>query len=292
MPTVMSSGPESTGRPEVARALLGGRLRALRETQGISRGAAGRYIGCSDPKISRIELGATTVKESDLSRLLDLYRVDRPAQRLALLRLAGLLNAPQWWHDDRDVLPGWLCSYLVLEEFAEHIRTYETRFVPGLLQTPAYAEAVIRLHHHDEREVRRRVDVRRRRQHRILRRTRESLWAVIDEAALTMQIASPAVMREQIDFLIRATTHKSVSVQVLPTGLAAAATGGMSFSMLRLPIEKLTDVIYLEQINSAIFLDDPYDCDPYMAGWQLLMGAARKPAETLPFLRRARDALR
>ncbi|GAA2535870.1 DUF5753 domain-containing protein [Winogradskya humida] len=291
MPTVMSSGPDSVGRPDVARELLGRLLRLLRESRNVSRADAGRFIGCSDPKISRIELADTTVKETDLERLLDLYEVTDTKQRQAILRLASLLNVRQWWHDYRDVLPGWLCSYLVLESLAEHIRTYETWFVPGLLQTPAYAEAVVRLRHHSEDEVHRRVEARMERRSRVLPRSKPKLWAVIDEAALTLEVAKPSVMREQIDFLIRVTARDRIPIQILPTGLAAASAGGMSFSMLRLPIDQLSDIVYLEQIDSAIFFDSAQESDAYRAVWHRLTHAARKPEKTMPFLQRARDAL-
>lgn len=115
-----------------------------------------------------IERGKITVKEADLHRLLDLYGVTDQGQRNALLEFARRLNNPQWWDKYRDVVDGWLRSYLILESIAERIRTYEVRFIPGLLQTPAYAEAVIRRHHYNDADVHRRVEVRMQRQRTVL----------------------------------------------------------------------------------------------------------------------------
>lgn len=291
MPIVMPSGPESVGRPHVARAVLGRLLRDLRDQRQVSRDDAARHIGCTPPTISRIELGDTRVAENDAARLLDLYAVTDLGQRVALLQLAHRLDARQWWHDYKDVLAGWFCSYLVLESIAQHIRTYEVRIVPGLLQTRAYAEAMIRLHHTGEREIQRRVDVRMRRQRMLLEHRTPRLWAVIDESALATHIAGPAVMREQIDFLARLTTRPETPIQVLPTRFAVAAAATHSFSILRLQIAGLSDVVYLEQMDSALFLDTPHESDPYEIAWGRLVLPARPPHETMSYLKQARDAL-
>jgi transcriptional regulator with XRE-family HTH domain len=159
VPTVMSSGPAQAGHFSVARRLLGGRLRALREKKGISREDAGLYIKASRSKISWIESGEVSIKDADLERLLDLYGITTVAARLAYIRLTSQLTERPWWYPHKDVLPGWLCAYLVLESVADQIRTYENRFVPGLLQTRAYAEAVIRQEPANEPDIQRRIDV-------------------------------------------------------------------------------------------------------------------------------------
>ena len=292
MPTVMHSGPARAGHLGVARHLLGSRLRALREKKKIPRPDAARHIGSSAPTISRIELGQVAVKEHDLERLLELYGVTDSSQRLAYLKLAHQLSARPWWHQQKDLLAGWLCSYLALESVADLIRTYENRFIPGLLQTRAYAEAVIRQDGARGRDLHRRVDVRMNRQQRILER-KASLWAVVDEATLSNQTAGPAVMREQIDFLtsMAGAERREISIQVLPVEKSAIAAAANSFSILRLRIHNLQDVVYLEQLNSALFLDAPSDCDPYNTAWGRLIVEANKPKETVEFLKQARNRL-
>ena len=271
----------------MTHAMLGAQLRVLRESQRISRGTAGRRIGGSESKISRIECGRIGVKEGDLGALLDLYGVSDLSERQAMLQLACRLNHQQWWHPHRETLGGWFCSYLVLESIAEHIRTYEVRFIPGLLQTPAYAEAVVRPHYDDEAQVRRRVEVRMQRQRTLLRPGGPRLWAVVDEAALYEQIASPQVMREQIEFLLRVTGNPQVHLQVLPAGAAGRVGVGNSFSLLRLRLSSLADVIYLEHIGSALFLHTFDELDPYKIAMSRLAVAARQAPETADILRRA-----
>lgn len=167
------------------------------------------------------------------------------------------MNDRSWWHAYSDTLPGWFTSYLVLESVAQHIRTYEVRFIPGLLQTEAYAEQVIRRQSRDPGEVRRRVEVRIQRQRMVLEQGTSQLWAIIDETALDGHFGPVRVMAEQVQFLIDAAKHSNVHIQVLPTKAGWDAGVGNSFSILRLRMQSVLDVIYLEQIGSAFFLDSP-----------------------------------
>jgi hypothetical protein len=284
----MPSSSDVTGRPDIARQLLGGHLRRLREASGVSRAQASRHIAGSESKISRMELGRIGVKDTNLDLLLTLYGVDDRRQRTAVHELARRLNDPQGWHAHTDVLAGWFCSYLVLESVAQHIRTYEVRFIPGLLQTEAYAEAVIRLRHRADAEIRRRIDVRLQRQRMVLAPGGPLLWAIVDEAALYEKIGSAHVMQEQIEFLIHATrTYPNVRIQILPRGEGGHTGVGNSFSMLRLRIDGLSDVVYLEQIESALFLDSPAESDPYDIAMNRLGIMASRPQDTTAILERA-----
>jgi hypothetical protein len=205
-------------------------------------------------------LGRTRVKNDDLDALLNLYGVMQEVDRRAMLGFARKLSQPQWWHDYGDVVSGWLRSYLVLESVTDRIRTYEAQFIPGLLQTPAYAEALVSKHYPSAR-LRRRVEVRQRRRQMLLDpqlRTRAVngavdpwLWAIIDESALGERIGAPGVMREQIDFLIHATVHLNVRIQVLPSGTAGLTGVGNSFSLLRLRTRLLPDVVSLLNTSPA-----------------------------------------
>src|SRR2546423_5257397 len=190
----------AAGGPTVLRILLGTQLRRLRETRGVTREDAGWEIRGSESKISRMELGRVGFKERDVADLLTLYGVHDPTERDALLNLARQANNPGWWHRYSDVLPTWFQSYLGLESSAALIRTYEVQFVPGLLQTPDYARAVIKLSHGHEsaEEIERRVDLRMRRQE-ILRRGDEppTLWVVIDDASLRRPIGGPPRLPRQ-----------------------------------------------------------------------------------------------
>src|SRR3984957_11647298 len=157
---------DAVGGPAVLRLLLGAQLRRLRESRGISAQEAANAIRGSESKISRIELGRNAVREIDIADLLNLYGISDTAEREKLLQLASEANRQGWWHPYQDVLPTWFQSYLGLEESAESIRSFDTQFVPGLLQREESAAAAFQLGAHSADAAHRLVHVRKERQRR------------------------------------------------------------------------------------------------------------------------------
>ncbi|GAA3687481.1 helix-turn-helix transcriptional regulator [Nonomuraea antimicrobica] len=276
----------SQGSPTVLRILLGTQLRRLRTEKGISREDAGYSIRASHAKISRLELGQVSFKQRDVADLLTLYGVTDPAEREALLDLAKQANAPGWWHKYGDLLPAWFEVYIGLEGAASGIRTYENQFIPGLLQTPAYARAVIELAHEKapRAELDRRVALRTTRQERL--ESGLKLWAVIDEAVVRRMLGGPDTMREQITHLLDITEEHNVTVQMIPFDRGGHAAAGGPFSILRFPERELPDVVYMEQLTSALYLDKPADSDHYMEVMDRLSIQADEPEATRRFLER------
>ncbi|MFG1942930.1 helix-turn-helix domain-containing protein [Nonomuraea sp. NPDC048826] len=276
----------SPGSPTVLRILLGTQLRRLRTEKGISREDAGYSIRASHAKISRLELGQVSFKERDVADLLTLYGVTDPEDRAPLLSLAKQANAPGWWHKYSDLLPGWFEVYIGLEGAASIIRTYENQFVPGLLQTPDYARAVIALAHESapSAEMERRVQLRTARQRRLTGDNPITLWAVIDEASVRRVLGGPEVMRGQIEHLLEITAHNNVTLQVMPFDRGGHAAAGGPFSILRFPEPELPDVVYMEQLTSALYLDKVGDSEHYMKVMDRLSVQAEQPRETRRFL--------
>ena len=280
--------PGSAGGPTVLRMLLGAHLRRLREAQGVSREDAGWEIRASESKISRMELGRVSFKERDVDDLLTLYGLVDPEERDRLLTLARQANTPGWWHRYGDVLPSWFQSYLGLEAAASLIRTYEVQFVPGLLQTADYARSVVLLGHGraSADELDRRVDLRMRRQKILDRPEPVQLWAVIDEAVLRRPVGSRATMRAQIEALIDATQRQSVHLQILPFQVGGHSAAGGAFSILRFPDQELPDIVYVEQLSSALYLDKRDDVELYVDAMERLCVEADQPERTPDTLRR------
>jgi transcriptional regulator with XRE-family HTH domain len=276
----------SPGSPTVLRILLGTQLRRLRTEKGISREDAGYSIRASHAKISRLELGQVSFKQRDVADLLTLYGVTDPAEREPLLALAKQANAPGWWHKYGDLLPAWFEVYIGLEGAASSIRTYENQFVPGLLQTPVYARAVIELAHENasEAELDRRVALRTTRQKRL--ESGLTLWAVIDEAVVRRTLGGSETMREQIAYLLDITAERNATVQIMPFDRGGHAAAGGPFSILRFPERELPDVVYMEQLTSALYLDKPADSDQYMEVMDRLSIQAEEPKATRRFLER------
>jgi transcriptional regulator with XRE-family HTH domain len=275
----------------VLRIGLGGALRRKREAAGVTREQAGEAIRASPAKISRLELGRVGFKERDVADLLTLYGVRDRAERAQFLDLARQANTPGWWHRYSDLLPNWFETYIGLEQAASMIRNYECQFIPGLLQTPQYAKAVTRLGHTDASEVERRVELRLKRQQLLTRPDAPTLWAVIDEAALRRPLVGPEQTRAQLDHLIEMGELPHISLQIAPFTYGGHAAAGGPFSILRFAAPDLPDIVYLEQLTSALYLDKRADVDHYAAVMDRLVAQVEPPDRTAGILAEIRKEI-
>ncbi|MFI5776548.1 helix-turn-helix domain-containing protein [Nocardia sp. NPDC051570] len=269
--------------PTALRIAVGGQLRKLREECGITREAAGDHIRGSHAKISRLELGRTGFKERDIRDLLTLYHVSDPEQREMFLDLVRKANQPGWWHRYSDLLPPWFETYLGLEHAAKSIRSFEGQLVPGLLQTDDYARAVVALGHENS-ETARRVELRRKRQEILGRRGGPTLWAVIDEAVLHRPVGGNEVLRAQILHLLEMAGRGNITIQVLPYAAGGHAAAGSSFTMLRFAEPELPDIVYIEQLTSALYLDRQQDLELYRQVMDRLSVQAEPPERSRKIL--------
>ncbi|WP_030983901.1 helix-turn-helix domain-containing protein [Streptomyces sp. NRRL S-1813] len=276
------------GGPTVLRIVLGTQLRRLREGAGITREAAGDAIRGSHAKISRLELGRVSCKERDVADLLTPYNVTDDAVRADFLKLARKTSSPGWWHQYGDVLPGWFETHIGLEEAASVIRTYEVQFVPGLLQTADYARAVAQLGHprSSPEEIERRVQLRVQRQELLTVPDAPRVWAVIDEASLRRPLGGPEVMAGQLRHLLKMAELPNVTLQIAPFSLGGLAAAGGPITILRFLEPDLPDIVYLEQLTSALYLDKRDDVDHYLAVMDRLSAQSESPRESLEILER------
>ncbi|MFD8009680.1 helix-turn-helix domain-containing protein [Streptomyces sp. NPDC058955] len=275
------------GGSVVRRILLGSQLRRLRESRGITREAAGYSIRASESKISRMELGRVSFKARDIEDLLTLYGVTEETERGALLGLAREANLAGWWHSFGDVLPGWFQTYIGLEAAASLIRVYEVQFVHGLLQTEEYAHAVVSrgMPGASQAEIDRRVALRVERQKVLVSERAPHFHVVLDEAALRRPYGDRAVMRGQLKHLIEISEHPGVTLQVMPFSFGGHAGESGSFTMLSFPESDLSDVVYLEQLTGALYLDKREEVAQYAAVMEKLAKDSPDPAESRDLLR-------
>jgi hypothetical protein len=280
------TAPDAAAGPTARRIVVGAQLRRLREAAGVSREDAGYHVRGSASKISRMELGRVGFKERDVADLLTLYGVVDEAQREPLLALARDSRTDGWWHRYDDVLESWFGTYVGLEEAATTIRAYEVQFVPGLLQTADYARGLVAAGLPDATpaEVDRRVKLRLERQ-RILDRTPPATyWVVMDEAALRRPVGGRAVMQEQVQHLLDVAERPNITIQVMPLRRGTHTADGGAFSMLRFADPDLPDVVYVEQLVSALYLDKPEHVERYRQAMERLTVAALSPHDTTGFL--------
>jgi len=210
--------------------------------------------------------------------LLDLYGVEG-SERDALLELAREAGRRGWWHAYGDVLPG---PYVGLEAEAKSVRNYEPLMLPGLLETEAYARAVVSAALvEDPKEIERRIAVRMARQRRLAGPGAIELWVVLDEAALRRPVGGPHVMAEQLRRLQDVAPQPNVTIQVLPFDAGAYLGMGNPLAILSFPDPEDSDVVFLENMGSELYLEDPDQVNRYAAIFNHLRAAALSPEKSI-----------
>lgn len=285
-------GGEQSGAPTARRIVLGAQLRRLREAADISRADAGYSIRGSDSKISRMELGRVGFKERDVADLLTMYGVTSSDERSVFLEMVRKSNERGWWHRYSGTMPSWFQDFVGLEESAALIQSYELQFVPGLLQTEDYIRAVVS-HGQPElvdHEGERRVALRLQRQKVLSRPGGPRLWAVVDESVLHRPIGNLKVLREQIEYLLELTRQPNITLQVLPYEMSGYAAEG-AFSMLRFAEPSLPDIVYIEHLGGALYLDRPEEIELYGRVIDRLAVDAETPDRSRQLLSKVRESI-
>ncbi len=231
-------------------------LRRLRDGARLTGEEVAERLGWSPSKVSRIETATTAPSPADLRQLLDLYEVTG-TQRERLELLSQNAGQRGWWDAYADTLDSDYAALIALEDQAATLRSYAAQIVPGLVQTEDYAREIVRSGSwtYPPGEIERRVQVRMNRQ-RVLTRAEPLNWAaVIDEAVLHHRVGPPEVMRQQLKHLVEMSTRPNVEVQVLPNtaGAHPAVYGG--FVIIGFPELIATDVVYLENLTSSIYVE-------------------------------------
>ncbi|MGV9787418.1 helix-turn-helix domain-containing protein [Streptomyces sp. NPDC003435] len=255
-----SSAGSTTSAPTVLRMVLGRRLQERRQEAGVSLEDAARALRVTALTIRRLEKAEVALKPLYVEKLLETYGADRQ-ERDEFVAFAERANAPGWWHAYRDVVPGWFSAYVSLETGAKTLRTYEPHYVTGLLQTHAYARAVLAggFPNDGDEELARRVDLRLRRSALLERPDSPTLWVVMEEAVLHRVVGGPEVMREQIDRLLELSELEHVSVDVVPFAAGAHVGACAPFTYFRFEEPELPDIVYSEILSGAMYLDQRSD---------------------------------
>ncbi|MEV5151286.1 helix-turn-helix transcriptional regulator [Streptomyces werraensis] len=276
--------------PTLLKMLVGVQLAGFREDAGLSQDQAARSVGFSGAKLSRIESGKgrRPPTETDVRALLELYGTD-DYEASVLLKLLQRAGEPGWWQRyDKRLMPEWFDRLVGLQEAAATIRTFEIQYVPGLLQTADYTRAVVErgLPNAPASEVQRRVELRMRRAQLLFREDAPRLWAVIDESVLLRVLGDRTVMRDQLDHLARMAGRPNVTLQIVPLNVTNASAPAIPVTYLRFGGLDLPDVVYLEHIRSANFLEDRDETEEYRIVLDRLADEALTPRESVEMLRR------
>ncbi|WP_405145825.1 helix-turn-helix domain-containing protein [Sphaerisporangium sp. NBC_01403] len=258
-------------------------LRGLREASAKSRQEVAELVGTTDITLWRYETGLTRPAPADVAALLEVYGVAGEA-RGELLEMARQARKRGWWHRHRQTLKPGFDSYIGLEAEASVLRTYQSQVVPGLLQTEAYARAVIEATAMGpaRAEVAEKVAVRMSRQDLVTRVDDPiQIVMVLDEAVIRRQVGGPGVMRGQLLRLLEAGALPNVDIRVLPFASGAHPALDGQFNLLEFPEPGDLDLVYLEQAVSGLVLEEPQERRRYASMFADLLTRALSPGETM-----------
>ncbi len=262
---------------------LGRELRAAREHAGMTMDAVATTIGCSMSRISRIESGDIKVRSADVMELLTTYGVSMDSDGYkSLVAAARGLRAPSWWQR-LGTLPSRYGTFIAYEAEASRMRTWEPILVPGMLQTEAYARAVIGSGHLDQDNVRERVEARLRRQQALHPPTSLAVHAVVAEAALHLEVGDAALMAEQCKHLVSLARQPHVTIQVLR--YAAGAHPAIAGSFILLDGPTFGTLGYVETLAGDLFLEAPDEIDRLNEALAQLCTMAMSPRESVAWLK-------
>jgi transcriptional regulator with XRE-family HTH domain len=275
--------------PTIQRRRLGNALKRARDQAGKTQDEAAAVIDAVASKISRLELGQSGVKLTDLALLLDFYRVSgEPADWMRDLARAGRQRGR--WSGYRNVIPDWFRAYVDLEADASEIRWYQPEVVPGILQTEAYIHAMNATAHPrvTDEEVNRQVKVRLERQ-AVLDQPDTTLHFILSESALRRNVGDATIMYRQLIHLAEAAERPNVELQVLPFDAQTYGAAWIGFTILRFDHDATSDVIYVESYTDGDYLDGQDDLQAYTALWNRLQAAAMGQVESRNLIIRLAD---
>ncbi|MEV0693261.1 helix-turn-helix transcriptional regulator [Streptomyces sp. NPDC050388] len=276
----------SNVNPTVRRRRLGQELRRLRELKGMTAEEVAERLLVSQSKISRLENGRRSISQRDVRDLCGVYEVEDQRVVESLMQMAKDSRQQGWWHAFGDIP---YSVYIGLETDAESLRVYEPQIITGLLQTRAYAEAIVQggSPESSDQENDKRVEVRLRRQGRI---TAEKdplrLWVVLDEASLRRIVGSRQVMREQLEHVMGLSQLPHITVQVLPFEVGAHSGINGQYSILEFADAADSSVVYIEGVTSDLYLEKPHDVQKYTVMYEHLRAQSLNVEQSRQLLER------
>lgn len=276
-------------QPTARQKRLGAELRKLREQGNVTSEQVADRLDCHVSKVSRIELGQSPIRRLDLEAMLDLYGVPAGRQRDALLKLARTAKTKGWWQSYTDVIPPAYADFIGLEADTARVSSFEMMLIPGLLQTPDYARAVITEAWETEgpEQIERLVEVRTLRQELVTRPDPVELRVVLCEAALAQRIGGPETMAAQLQRLLDVGAMPNVTLQVLPHSQGAHPGLNGSFTVLGFSENGEPDVVLVENLTSSLYFEDKRELDRYLWTFDRLTAMAASPRESVSLIKKA-----
>jgi transcriptional regulator with XRE-family HTH domain len=276
----------------VGQVVLGRRLQELREAAGLKREEAAKVLRVAPATVRRMEMADVALKIPYVQVLLETYGVPED-EAAAFVALAEEANRPGWWQRFHDVLPDWFSLYVSLEGAAQIIRSYEPHFVPGLLQTEAYARAVMEagtIGQAGRETIERHVSLRMARQRLLERPDPPHLWVIMDETVLRRPVSIRGeVMRDQLDKLLEFAERDRVTLQVAEFSEGPHPGTYAPFSLFRFAEPELPDMVFTEYLTGALYLDSRKEVATHLEVLDHMSARAASAERTKKLLRERRE---
>jgi transcriptional regulator with XRE-family HTH domain len=276
----------------VGQVVLGRRLQELREAAGLKREEAAKVLRVAPATVRRMEMADVALKIPYVQVLLETYGVPED-EAAAFVALAEEANRPGWWQRFHDVLPDWFSLYVSLEGAAQIIRSYEPHFVPGLLQTEAYARAVMEagtIGQAGRETIERHVSLRMARQRLLERPDPPHLWVIMDETVLRRPVSIRGeVMRDQLDKLLEFAERDRVTLQVAEFAEGPHPGTYAPFSLFRFAEPELPDMVFTEYLTGALYLDSRKEVATHLEVLDHMSARAASAERTKKLLRERRE---
>jgi transcriptional regulator with XRE-family HTH domain len=270
--------------PAVARQRVRRALRKAREGTPWSQGEVAKKLGWSLSKMPRIEGGEVAVSPTDLRALLDVYGITDP-QRIEQLthdartsRRQRYVTAPEY----REHLTPELVELMQFEKQAESIRAYQPVFYPGVLQTPAVAEAVLGRWQLPVEALRVRFEARAARRRSLIERSNgPDYFLVLDEAVIKRRFAGPKATAEQLEDLVEVARRPNIHIRIVPLARGADMIGISSFIVVHLGGDRDNSVLYREHYNTDELVHEPAEVEFHRGVFESLWSISLNEEATL-----------
>ncbi|MGW3488309.1 helix-turn-helix domain-containing protein [Streptomyces sp. NPDC001054] len=259
-------------------ALFGARVLRLRKAAGLTQAELGARVHVVGTRITQIERASGARPTRELAQALD-----------AALQADHLL-IDLWPYVYREAFPDWSRKFMEHSEVAVSIRQYAAHLVPGLLQTEAYARAVLGVGRTLEgpEQLEERVAARLARQSRLHGSDRPDMWAVLDEAVLRRSVGGSEVVGEQLAALRKAAAQRHITLQVLPFDQGAHDVMGGSLTLLTMPDG--SEIAYTEGAHYGQLIEEPDEVRAFALAYDRLRAAALPPLMSRDMIRSVREA--
>jgi hypothetical protein len=263
---------------------LARRLRQLRVNSGTSLEDAANHLGCKQPKITKIEICQLGAKPDEVRMLCELYGAGRATVE-SMVNLARTAKSRGWYQVYDESANPENIDFVELETDAVSVSNFEIDLVPGLLQTPDYARAVIRAANPGigDEVLEQRVELRTKRQDRVLD-GELAVWAVITEAAIVRPVGGVEVHLPQLARLIELAGLPNVEFQVIPTRAGEYMAMGVPFWYFR--FDDGYGTVAIDHLSGNVFLEEEAEVERYRLAFQHLCGVASSQPTSLALVRK------